>query len=340
MAHKIYNLDASYWTVSSNNLQTNNMVSADTQAYIIDPNVLNTSGFDKSKTNMTKAEFNAHFTNLTPGTTSVPNASNFAVSNWSAKGWGSTAADILASYYTFIDNNFVNGTNSLQINAASRDLQTLLVSGTISGTAYFLPIAIYGQQGVSSPSAPTSVTATVGDAQVPLSWTAPSNGGSAITDYVIQYSSNSGSTWTTFSDGTSTSTSTTVTGLSNGTSYIFRVAAINSVGQGSYSASSNAVTPATLYPMVIGVRTSAGSWQPYIISDTEPVSTDKRWAWLTTSNNLLATDNRFGSQYFGASPGTYKVRAYTSDNNGVPLANNVPNEKVRWLSAEVTFTVS
>ncbi|MGA0732737.1 MAG: fibronectin type III domain-containing protein, partial [Candidatus Nanopelagicales bacterium] len=94
----------------------------------------------------------------------------------------------------------------------------------------------------SAPSAPTGLTATAGNGQVSLSWTAGSDGGAAITDYVIEYSTDN-STWSTFSDGTSTSTSATVTGLTNGTLYYFRVKATNSVGTG--SASSNATaTPA------------------------------------------------------------------------------------------------
>ncbi|NBX77701.1 MAG: hypothetical protein EBQ92_14225, partial [Proteobacteria bacterium] len=106
----------------------------------------------------------------------------------------------------------------------------------------------------SASCTPTSVSGTAGNAQVALTWTAPSsNGGNAITDYVIQYSSNSGSTWTTFADGTSTSTSATVTGLTNGTAYIFQVAAVSAAGTGSYSAVSSSVTPTfcpTNYVMV------------------------------------------------------------------------------------------
>ena len=62
-------------------------------------------------------------------------------------------------------------------------------------------------------------------------------------DYVIQYSANNGSTWTTFIHETLTSTSVDVTGLSGGTSYVFRVAAKNSVGQGNWSVVSSPFTP-------------------------------------------------------------------------------------------------
>lgn len=160
MVHRIYNLDASYWTVASGNLVadlvTNGMVGENTQAYIFDPTAHDDSGFDKSTANMTKEQFNAYFTILTAGQTVIPNAENFEVSNWDAKGWGSTAEDILLNYNKFIENNFLNGLHNLAINAESLPLQTLVVSGTISGTTYFLPIAIYGQQGDLAVTAATA----------------------------------------------------------------------------------------------------------------------------------------------------------------------------------------
>ena len=94
------------------------------------------------------------------------------------------------------------------------------------------------------PAAPTSVTATGGNAQATVSWTAPAVlAQTPITDYTVQYSTNSGSTWTTFTRAASTSTSATVTGLTNGTAHVFRVAAVNGVGAGAYSTASAAVTP-------------------------------------------------------------------------------------------------
>ena len=94
------------------------------------------------------------------------------------------------------------------------------------------------------PNAPTAVTPTAGDAQVSLTWLAPSyNGGSVLTDYDIEYAvSPPGTSWTSFSH-TGTATSATVTGLTNGTAYIFRVAAVNAVGTSAWSSSSGAVTP-------------------------------------------------------------------------------------------------
>ena len=94
------------------------------------------------------------------------------------------------------------------------------------------------------PAAPTGVAGLAGNAQVALSWTAPATSVPPVTGYAIQYSSDSGSTWTTFADAVSTARAT-VTGLTNNTSYVFRVAAVNGIGTGSYSTASSSVTPVT-----------------------------------------------------------------------------------------------
>lgn len=54
----------------------------------------------------------------------------------------------------------------------------------------------------------------------------------AISDYVIRYSVDGGGTWRTFADGRSNSPSVTVTGLRNDQDHVFRVSAVNAVGEG------------------------------------------------------------------------------------------------------------
>jgi len=83
-------------------------------------------------------------------------------------------------------------------------------------------------------NAPTSLAATAGNAQLALSWTAPTYAGtSAITGYRVEYTPSGGAAQTV--DTGSTSTSYTLTGLTNGTSYSVQVAAINAAGTGVYS---------------------------------------------------------------------------------------------------------
>ena len=99
------------------------------------------------------------------------------------------------------------------------------------------------------PETPTAISAgSATSSSLLVSWTAPSNnGGAAISDYWLQYSSNSGSTWETFTASASATASRTVSGLAASTSYIFRVAAKNSVGYGPFSDSSTAVSTSATY---------------------------------------------------------------------------------------------
>jgi len=104
------------------------------------------------------------------------------------------------------------------------------------------------------PDAPTAAHATAAAKSASVGWTAPANdGGAAITGYDVEFSSNSGSTWTHASSTfhTSTLTTQTVTGLVSGTAYTFRVAAINSIGTGAYSAASAAITPRDVSALTI-----------------------------------------------------------------------------------------
>ena len=103
------------------------------------------------------------------------------------------------------------------------------------------------------PAAPTSVTATSGNAQAVVSWTAPAVVVPPLTDYSVQFSTNGGTTWTTASDAVSTATSATITGLTNGAAYVFRVAGINGIGAGAYSTQSAAVTPTAGDPLFSNV---------------------------------------------------------------------------------------
>jgi hypothetical protein len=132
--------------------------------------------------------------------------------------------------------------------------------GTLVGSGFVL---------VTPPAQVQSVSATSGDTTSSITWSAPSNGGSAITDYVVQYKATSESTWLLFVDAVSTTTSATVTGLVNDTSYDFRVAAKNAAGQGPFSSFVSATptgTPATTWPSAppTGARFSSGQDVAYL----------------------------------------------------------------------------
>src|SRR5207244_7171087 len=77
-----------------------------------------------------------------------------------------------------------------------------------------------------APSSPTGLTATAAfSSQINLSWSAPAdNGGSAITGYKIERSTDGGTTWSTLVANTGiTGTTYSDTGLTPTTTYAYRV---------------------------------------------------------------------------------------------------------------------
>jgi large repetitive protein len=117
---------------------------------------------------------------------------------------------------------------------------------------------------ITTPSAPTNVTAVAGARQATVSWTAPSVGGS-ISSYTVTSSPGNFT-------ATSTTTSATVTGLSNNTSYTFTVTATNAAGTSPASSASPSVTTATVPGVPTGVTAVPGDAQA-VVSFTAPAST-------------------------------------------------------------------
>ncbi len=89
----------------------------------------------------------------------------------------------------------------------------------------------------TTPDAPVIGTATAGDTQASVSFTAPvNNGGSPIISYTVTSSPGNFT-------GIGSASPLIITGLRNGTAYTFTVTATNGAGTSPASAASNAVTP-------------------------------------------------------------------------------------------------
>ena len=276
-----FNQNLNSWNVS----KVTNMQNMFYQAALFNGNI--TSWNVSSVTNMAGMFFQTPF-NQNIGSWSVSSVQNMAgmfqgttafsqdISSWNIRGLNATTSfdNFLATNSTFGTTNLNAFYIALNTNKASyrNDLRPSFGSNTYyassAAAAARAALVTYGwtitDGGTvnAAPDAPTSVSGTAGNAQVSLTWTAPTyNNGAAISDYTIQYSSNSGSSWTTFSHSASTSTSITVTGLTNSTAYIFRVAAVNSVGTGSYSSNSSSITPvAASFTPVSYILTSGTSY--------------------------------------------------------------------------------
>jgi large repetitive protein len=87
------------------------------------------------------------------------------------------------------------------------------------------------------PGAPTIGTATAGNGEASVVFTAPANPGYPTT-LTYEVTSSPGSI-----TASGSASPITVTGLTNGTEYTFTVTATNDTGTGPASAESNAVTP-------------------------------------------------------------------------------------------------
>ncbi|RKP48994.1 hypothetical protein D7Z26_21315 [Cohnella endophytica] len=115
-----------------------------------------------------------------------------------------------------------------------------------------------GSGGTQIPAAPTGLTATAGNAQVALGWTASSG----ATSYTVKRATTSGGPYTNVATGV-TATSYANTGLTNGTTYYYVVSATNSAGTSGNSAQASATPSAgTQIPAApTGLTATAGNAQ-------------------------------------------------------------------------------
>ena len=182
---------------------------------------------------------------------------------------------------------------------------------------------------VTVPSAPTIVTATAGNATANLNWTAPNNGGSQITHYIVKTYNSSNDNFV--QDTSSTTIYVSVPSLNIGTSYYFKVLAVNAVGPSSLSAQSNSVIPfgAPSAPTIGTAISSSGSaivnWSiaisngstitGYIVTDNFGVTID-----ASGVNTITKTINGLtnGKTY------TFRVKAVSS-NAGYSVDSNLSN---------------
>ncbi len=126
-----------------------------------------------------------------------------------------------------------------------------IITGLINGSSYEVQVRARNSAGaggwsdsalaspVAVPHAPDLPTLEPGDGQLIATWTAPSNGGSAITGYELQYRQYSADGGTTWSDPpievAAPAAKTIITGLINGSSYEVQVRAVNAQGAGGWS---------------------------------------------------------------------------------------------------------
>jgi hypothetical protein len=165
-----------------------------------------------------------------------------------------------------------------------------LSGAAVGATAYYLRsqsgwgTTFLGMPTATTPLKPSVVAGTAGPNLASLSWRSPSaDGGSSVTDYLVEYSTNNGSKWTPFGDGVSPATRTAVTSLAN-TPHIFRIGAVNKAGFSGWSTASFPVTPQRAPAVVPGIPATLTAtpgngniklaWSTPSPSDSAPPPTD------------------------------------------------------------------
>jgi len=197
-------------------------------------------------------------------------------------------------------------------------------------------LSVLGTTGVpgdgtaTAPDAPTGLSAQAsGRTTINLSWTAPDDGGSTITGFRIEVSTDGGKT---FKELVASQTLMTFThrGLSAGTMCYYRVFAINSEGRSSPSTPASATTPAREPDAPTGLTARASGSTTINLSWTAPdnggaairgylieESTDGG----STFSELVASHSTTTYSHTGLDPGTtrhYRVSAINSVNTGSP----------------------
>lgn len=184
---------------------------------------------------------------------------------------------------------------------------------------------------LSSPSAPTGLTAVPGNGKVVLSWTTPTNGGADITGYNIYSASSPGAeNYGAPANGSVLveGDTGTISGLVNGHTYYFTVKAVNDVGSSAPSNEVWAIPAVTVSGPPQDVTSSAGtngsatvSWLPPIDRGGSAISGYVVTPFLgtTAQASVVFHDTTTTQILSGLEPGaaySFEVAAINASGNG------------------------
>ena len=214
--------------------------------------------------------------------------------------WSATAGGSIEST--------VNGEATLTVDANYAGVITVTAENKNSGRTAIATVTV-----ITVPGAPTNVTATPGNGQVTLSWSAPDDtGGAAVIRYEVA------GNLVVWASVPSSETSYTFTGLTNGTEYTFKIRAVNVVGNG-LEATVTATPGASATVPVTGVTLDLYTLTLLAQGDTQALTatvlpanaTNQAVTWRS-SDTAVATVDASGT-VAGIAEGTATVTATTVD---------------------------
>ena len=237
----------------------------------------------------------------------------------------------------------------------------LTIGALSNGTSYYFRVLARNTVGsgsystssgavtpASSPSIPSNLQATESDETLILSWNAPSDGGSPIIDYTVQYSTTSVFSIYQSVVGAGGAASTTLTGLANGTTYFFKVKARNALGTGANSSASAEYIPRASRTISIDALSYLAT---YVMTATPPTISATASAGVgvksfLTSNTSVCTINSSSGVVTFVSAGTCSIAAsiaqfgayLAADSSSISFAIELGTQSVSWSPATAITT--
>ena len=206
-------------------------------------------------------------------------------------------------------------------------MKRLLISLFLFNFLFSIPKDAQQRLFAAEPDAPgTPLCSEIGTSSMTVSWTAPADdGGSAITAYILQYSTDR-ALWGTAYTGAATTTN--INTLSGGTTYYFRVAAKNaSSAYGAYSSEGSATTLTPVPSAPTGLNLTDKTATTANLTWTAPAGSILRYAveWGESGEafSLSDTTNATTMQITGLDKATaYTVRVLAENAGGWSTASS------------------
>jgi fibronectin type 3 domain-containing protein len=258
--------------------------------------------------------------------------------------WSASAT--ATSYH--VKRGAVSGGPYTQVNAPSGT--SFNDSGLNNGTKYYYVVSAVNASGESAnstevsatpsmpaPAVPSGLTATAGNQQVALSWSAGAN----ATSYHVKRATVSGGPYTQV--GGPAGTSFTDSGLVNGTKYYYVVSGVNAVGESANSSEVFATPVASAPAAPTGLQATGGNAQVSLTWTASNGATSYHVKRSTTSGSGFATITSPTGTSFSdttVTNGTTYYYVVSALNTGGESANSSQASATPSASASITITVN